>query len=540
MLTTVKQRLLAGFGFMVLMLLLLGMFSLNKINMLGQTANDMYNHPMKVYTSILSVEVGIVKIHRDMKDVVLSPDSNMIQVAVNRVSKEEQVVYQHLQTAKGAILGDEGVMGVTRLENLFRQWKPIRDEVIELTKAGRKREAADITRQKGVDHIRKLETEIDSLLRYVDGKAKGFYDGANTAWNSATTTILALIVFAILSGFTVAVILMKQVSIRLLKLSETIHDIEVNSDLVRRVNINTSCEIGDTARAFNQMLGKFSHIVQQVNSSTEKLSVTTEQVKIVAGQSKKDAENQRLETERVATAMNEMAATIAEVSRNAESAAQAASAADNEAQTGKNIVFSTTTAINELDLQIGVVSEVVAQLKEDSESIGTVLDVIKGIAEQTNLLALNAAIEAARAGEQGRGFAVVADEVRTLASRTQESTHEIEGMIERLQQGSHKAVEAIDIGKSLARDGASHATRSGDSLSEITRAVSVINEMSSQIATAAEQQKTVAEEMNINITNINQSAEQTATGAGKTAVATDALHQLASQLQQEVTEFKMA
>jgi methyl-accepting chemotaxis protein len=239
---------------------------------------------------------------------------------------------------------------------------------------------------------------------------------------------------------------------------------------------------------------------------------------------------QKEEIDKVATAMNEMSATVQEVARNATEAAEAAHRADSETTNGKNVVAQAIEAIDLLANEVDDAAKVINRLENDSEEIGAILDVIRGIAEQTNLLALNAAIEAARAGEQGRGFAVVADEVWTLAQRTQQSIQEIQNMIERLQAGAQEAVKAMQQGRTRAQAGVEQAAAAGTSLETITAAVGTISDMNAQIATAAEEQSVVAEEINLNITSISDMSDKMVGMTKKTRTSRDELKKLIEEL----------
>jgi methyl-accepting chemotaxis protein len=230
---------------------------------------------------------------------------------------------------------------------------------------------------------------------------------------------------------------------------------------------------------------------------------------------------------------------VQEVARNAVEAASAAQEADTTFHQGKQVIDKVIHAIGELSGEVDEAARVIQQLEVESKNIGSVLDVIKSIAEQTNLLALNAAIEAARAGEQGRGFAVVADEVRTLAGRTQESTTEIEDMIGKLQAGTNNAVKVMASGKEMTQVGVEQAAAAGDALNVINAAVERISGMNTQIASASEEQSSVAEEINRSIVSINEVAEHSATGAQHTAQASDDLARLAEQLKGLVERFKV-
>lgn len=310
-------------------------------------------------------------------------------------------------------------------------------------------------------------------------------------------------------------------------------------DLTRRLDESGKNEISKLAAAFNRFAEKVRIMVSKVSGSTTQLASAAEEMSMVTEETSRGVQKQQSETDQVATAMNQMTATVQEVARHATQAAEAAASADQDSSEGRNIVINTMKSIENLAHEISSASTVISQLEQDSENIGSVLDVIRGIAEQTNLLALNAAIEAARAGEQGRGFAVVADEVRTLASKTQQSTSEIQEMIEKLQLGARSAVQAMQESSQHAAETVNQSSMAAASLEKITAAVSMIKDMNTQIAIAAEQQSSVSEEINKNVVNISMVVNDTAEGASQTSAASGELARLSMELQKLVGQFKV-
>ncbi|AZF35195.1 Methyl-accepting chemotaxis sensor/transducer protein [Pseudomonas sp. R4-39-08] len=312
-----------------------------------------------------------------------------------------------------------------------------------------------------------------------------------------------------------------------------------SGDLSHNLESARQDELGQLQRAMQSMtvglrelIGGISDGVTQIASAAEQLSAVTEQTS--AG-----VNSQKIETDQVATAMNEMAATVQEVARNAEEASEAAVAADLQAREGDKVVGEAIAQIERLATEVGNSTIAMADLKRESDKIGSVLDVIKSVAQQTNLLALNAAIEAARAGEAGRGFAVVADEVRSLAQRTQKSTEEIEELIVGLQNGTQQVATIMDNSRGLTDSSVELTRRAGSALENITRTVSTIQAMNSQIATAAEQQSAVAEEINRSVLNVRDVSEQTSSASEETAASSAELARLGIYLQTLVGRFRI-
>ncbi len=366
---------------------------------------------------------------------------------------------------------------------------------------------------------------------------RDYYEEALASARNATLLVGAL---ALLLGIGVSSLLSLSIRRPLQGMVEAMEDIaRGEGDLTRRLDARGRDEVAHLAEAFNLFVAKIQETVGQVGGATAQLAAASEELSTITGQSKDSIERQKIQTEQVVTAINQMTATVQEVARSAQNAAHAATQADDEAHTGSGVVNGTIEAIDRLAQDVERAANVIHEVERNSNDIGQVLEVIREIADQTNLLALNAAIEAARAGEQGRGFAVVADEVRTLASRTQQSTKEIEAMIDKLQGGARDAVTVMEEGRSRARDSVEHAGRAGDALSSITRAVATISDMNAQIASAAEEQSQVAEEINRNVTAINDITEDNALSAEQTAESSDGLAHLAHDLQMLVGHFKV-
>lgn len=380
--------------------------------------------------------------------------------------------------------------------------------------------------------VHQTETLLNDLAEKLDIEVK------NNSMSAMTMAVMLALILAGMIGLAVSLISRYIIS----SLNHVITHMEEiaqgDGDLTVRLKSDGADELSALGKAFNLFVEKIANLISDVSDMAQKVSSNAEESSVNLEQTSANVIQQQTETDQIAAAINEMSATVQEVANNASQAAKAAHHADEEAKNGLSVINKNAKSIGKLAEEVGNATQVINKLKEDSENIGGILDVIRGIADQTNLLALNAAIEAARAGEQGRGFAVVADEVRSLAARTQDSTQEIQEMIEKLQQGANSAVEVMDANKERAETSSDRAASAGNSLHEIASTVSTINDMNTQIASASEQQAAVTEEINRSIVTIVQLSNETSHSSKQAATSSKDLAHLADSLQKLISQFK--
>ncbi|MEL4280643.1 MULTISPECIES: methyl-accepting chemotaxis protein [Shewanella] len=360
----------------------------------------------------------------------------------------------------------------------------------------------------------------------------------DTESSSVNIGILVFVIIALILAV-ITYLIIRSIITPVERITQVISRIEVSKDLTLRCDASTQDELGEIAQHFNSMVGSFQQLIEQVIDSVATINTSCKSVSENAMLASEGVAQQLNETDMVATAITEMGATIDEIAKTTELAALKAGKTHDNAQLGQTEVEQTILKIRQLSEQINSSASVVDELERDSETIGSVLDVIRGIAEQTNLLALNAAIEAARAGEQGRGFAVVADEVRSLAMRTQTSTQEIANIIQTLQSRTRAIVQLMDASQKQGAESAEQAAAAGELLKLINTDVHNIMDMSTQIAAAIEEQSMVAAEVNKNVVVIRDIAEDSSRAADANASASDELKSRAEYLVSAVSHFKI-
>ena len=384
-----------------------------------------------------------------------------------------------------------------------------------------------------------VETELKALMELETKKVSDARGASEQAIQSLSSSLVIVFCLFVTLALGAAWFLLRRIFMPLNATTQVLENI-ASGDLATRIPMEkfSSSEFTHLAETLEQMRTTLHDMISQIGAASVQLAAAVEEMTTVAAESADEMQQQRSEVDQVATAMTELQSSIADISRNTTQTADQANQGVQATTEGQQVVLQTLETIRSSDAEITTASEVIGQLQKDSDSIAMVLEVIAQITEQTNLLALNAAIEAARAGEAGRGFAVVADEVRTLASRTQSSALEIKGTIEQLQQRAQHANEVMQRSRERMQGSVRCANDASDAIERISAAISIINDMAIQVASATEQQTAVTGELGVNITNISDAASKVSMGTGHVSQSSQELSQLAHNLAQLISRFR--
>ena len=534
-------------------------FSSYKMNQIGEKLVTIAEEDIPLTRSLTSVTLNqleqAINFERALRSGIVAKDkSNANQHTRNaqaKFDKHSTIVSKELDyainIAKNAMLHAHNDINYQEFEHVneqlikigkqHKEYEKHAHHVFDLINKGQIQQAVKISamvesEEDAIDH--ELEALLVEVEKFTENAALQAEHDEQSAlkWQSIIVTLSLLI------SLPLAFVITKEI-LRGLRKAIFLANHIASGDLTHSIDFVRTDEIGQLLKSLIQMQDNLRTLVSRLNDSSSQLATSSEELAVVTQDTNQALTQQTSEIQLVAAAMNQMNATVHEVASNATSTSSLSNDAVHESSDGSTTVQETISSIESLASDVGNAAKVIHELEADSENIGAVLDVIKGIAEQTNLLALNAAIEAARAGEQGRGFAVVADEVRTLASRTQDSTTEIEEIIDTLQKGTISAVEAMASGESRAKESVDKAIKAGEALKNITKDVNIISDMNTQIATAAEEQTSVAEEINRNISNISEAADRTNRGAVETSSASESLSRMAVDLQDLIGQFKV-
>lgn len=533
-------RLVLGFGVMIALLVGISAkmtHGLRETNGL-MTAVVQDRYPKSLVAKNIDHELATIA--RSARDAVLLEDPAETKVAWEQVGEARDRLGTLYRDLADSVHSDAGKVVVARMRGedaeFMRTLQAAEDDARKPDRTAALRLITGPLRQQD----KRYEILVQQLVQLQEADIRQAGEEAARIYQHNYDEGMAVSGVAVLLAMVLAWWMTRSITRPLLQTDALVQEIaEGEGDLTRRLPEHGRDELSDLCRHFNAFMGRLQEMVRTISRSTDHVASASEELSAVTEQTKRGAEQQSGEIEQLATAMNQMSATVQEVARSTARASEQAQQAVLGVHAGNATVDSAVRSIEALAAEVMGAAQTIQDLAEESESIGQVLDVIKNITEQTNLLALNAAIEAARAGEQGRGFSVVAGEVRTLAQRTQVSTEEIETMIQRLQQGVKRTVDAMQGGRDKAAVSVAEARQAGEALASIDAAVTTITDMTTQIAGAAEQQSAVAEDINRNISNISQVAVDNASGAEQSAAAGAQLARLAVELSTMVSRFRV-
>jgi methyl-accepting chemotaxis protein len=484
----------------------------------GQLRQAVHNVESLIGEQDYEILSGMLQLRRNEKDFMLRLDPKY----VDKLNTNYQQLVNTIKQ-KSSIDNKDRI-----LEKLEKYQQAFNQLVQQQTLIG-------LTAEDGIlGEMREIIHQVDNVLTAL---IKNNKQQVNDYANQVTTTAYIIFVLLLIISVTTAMWIAKSINTGVTQLRESMEHIAKTNDLSVTVTLKNQDELGQMATAFNKMIASFRHLIEQVNDSVATLNEATFQLTENIHTANEGVDKQLQESDMVATAVTEMVSTVEEIANNTNEAAHKAEATNANAQLGMQGVDSTMSQIEQLSSTLLASESIVQDLAKDSETIGSVLDVIRSIAEQTNLLALNAAIEAARAGEQGRGFAVVADEVRTLASRTQESTKEIESIIHALQRRTSDVVKQMSLCRTQGDESANQAAMAGKMLKEITQDVATIVDMNSAIAVAIKEQTMVAGEVNEHVVAIRDIADLSRQVAIRNAQMSEELAQQAETLKQEISRY---
>ena len=534
----IAPRALLGFALIGLLMLGLGVFSLmqmGNIRHAGVAIESISVPSIKTLDELTSLNLRLRTLSYRL---LVNREPETVRDTLNLLDQRNAQIDQARQAYLPMIGAADEQAAYDQYTQLLNQYRQLEARMRSLSQANRTDELRDLLNRDLLANSEQINKVMETLVRINTDQTRETNEVAARQYDSAFTLVISLLVAATLLTFLCAFLLTRSI-VKPIEAALDAAEQVADGDLTHVIRAEGTDEAARLLQAMARMQDKLRDTLQLIAGSATQLASAAEELNCVTDVSARGLQQQNNEIEQAVTAVTEMTSAVEEVARNAVSTSEASGEASRSAGDGRDLVMETVGAIERMSGDVQATAQLITHLAEQSRDIGKVLDVIRGLADQTNLLALNAAIEAARAGEAGRGFAVVADEVRGLAQRTQKSTEEIEELIASLQQGTQQVASAMQGSRSLTDSSVELARKAGASLESITSTVSSIQSMNQQIAAAAEQQSAVAEEISRSILNVRDVSEQTAAASDETASASVELARLGGQLQTLVSQFRV-
>jgi methyl-accepting chemotaxis protein len=519
------------------------LLTFNLINDFENGLDRVSNAYMPSISAVLNADRDLYQARVAEQNALLYPnDKDILASSLESYQENAQQAYDRMHVLLDLLIDDKDIeTKVNGFEGAYDQWLKTSQQVFDLIAQGKQAEALSLSSGASDNTFGTLRDFYDVAGEAADGNSSAL--SQNLADRVATTSSALFLVTALVVIFAIGLGLYapRAMSIALHELIDGLKGLNGgDGDLSRRIDVNRKDEIGEVTAEVNSLMTGLAELIRGIVDQSEVMIEKVSSMAEGAGQVQRTSNEQQESVDMAVTAVNELTVAIREVAQNAQLAAGEISEVNKLTSDGKALTESSVTQIRGLSDTVSEASATVSELAESSQKIASVLDVIRGIAEQTNLLALNAAIEAARAGEQGRGFAVVADEVRSLASKTQQSTDDIQGMIEMLQSGVDNAVNAIERGNVAAEKTVVESSKMLESLINIDSAAQRVSDASIQIATSTDEQSHVAEEVNTTLVHLSELAAQNAERAGENGSISKDVSEVAQALNQSVARFKLS
>lgn len=532
----IAPRAFLGFAFIALLVIVLGFFALNRMSVIRQATTDMETNMLPSIGFLGNVTEGVLRLRILSFRILTNREPAALEEAARRVN-ELTIELQKAKANYAALPADGDELAVYKeFDATLGKYLAAQDQAMELSRQDKVEELRTLINTQIKNGTDLMGEQLKKLVAINKSGAIAASKVAGQQYDEATLGIISFSVAAALMTVLLAWLLTRSIVTPLSKALRAAEEI-AGGNLTKNIEVDGNDEPARLLGALSVMQQNLRKTIEMISGSATQLASAAEQLSAVTEESSRGLQQQNDEIEQAATAVNEMTAAVEEVARNAVSTSEASQQSNTTAAQGRDKVVETVKAIQVMTQDVQTTSDLVEGLAEQGRDIGKVLDVIRSIAEQTNLLALNAAIEAARAGEAGRGFAVVADEVRALAHRTAQSTREIEQMVAGIQTGTGSAVQSMALNTSRTQTTLGLARAAGEALEQITAAISQINERNLVIASASEEQAQVSREVDRNLVNIRDLATQSAAGANQTSAASHELSRLAVDLKGMVARF---